>query len=242
MRSGVFAVCAGGVGLASGFATVSGSLNASSAGLSTGGVGVGFASSFGAGSDLTSLIASATGSGFTSSFGAGSVFTSVAGTGIGFGSGWTTGFGSGCGSGLATGVSEGFGASAASTGFGLVSGVGLVSTSVSLSPTFCASGTVWGFCVGLGVGFSALGAFLSPFCSWLISETISIGIDSEFAISMGVGEENDKSPQPMTTAWIIAEDVTLARMVDQLTSGRLTRPIFLNPEPDICAMTFMIVP
>jgi hypothetical protein len=87
-----------------------------------------------------------------------------------------------------------------------------------------------------------LGAFLSPFCNWLISETISIGIDSEFAKSIGVGEENDRSPQPMTTAWIIAEDVTLARMVYQLTSGRLTRPIFLKPEPEICAMTFMIVP
>jgi hypothetical protein len=187
---------------------------------------------------LESLIAAVIGSGVTSCFGFASGAISVAGTGTGLVSGFTSGFGSG----LATGTSDCFGASADSTTFGLVEGIGLVSTSVSASPMICASGLVCGFSVGFGVAFSAFGAFTSPFCNWLVSEMISIGSDSELAKSIGFGAEKVNSPQPRITAWIMAEDATLVFMTYQLPSGRLTRPIFLNPEPEMRAMTFMIVP
>ena len=126
-------VCAcGGCGLASGAGAFSGSLTASA-------------------SARSATIVSATGSGLTSCLGCGCGVTSVAGTGsarLGLGlldrlglaaARPAVGFGSGLG--------EGGGAAARRPpASALASGVGGLSLSILLSPTFCASGTMSGRC------------------------------------------------------------------------------------------------
>ena len=147
MRSGVFAVSAlGGCGRASGEGALAGSLTASA-------------------SAFSAMMVSATGSGLTSCLGCGVSVTSVAGTGAGLGSACLTGSGCGLSTGRGVGSGDGFGIAEVCTSRGSASGVAGFSVSLLFSPIRFASGTMSGFFVGVGAGFSLSVAFFSPCCS-----------------------------------------------------------------------------
>src|SRR5690606_8157165 len=146
------------------------------------------------------------GSGFTSCLGWGLGATSVAGTGFGS----SFGFGTSSDLGCSFGLGAGGGASAASTGLGLASGVGGLSVSTLLSPTFCASATISGRCVGVGAGVSRMVAFLSPsrICVIDSTGTISTGRASTSLTSNAEGARSVNKPRASAAACMITDVVS----------------------------------
>jgi hypothetical protein len=99
-------------------------------------------------------------------------------------------------------VSEGFGNTAWSTSTGFCSSVSGAAWSRSWSPTFSASASTGGFSVGSGAEGPSFGASSSPFCTWVISPSVtsSTGSDSTSATSKDSGARSVSMPQVSTTA------------------------------------------
>src|SRR5690606_4796151 len=210
LRSGAFAVSAWatcGFGRAAGAGALSGRrvLSCGCSAAMASAIGSGF-SGCGSACAVFCSAGSGAGSGFTSCLGWGLGATSVAGTGFGS----SFGFGTSSDLGCSFGLGAGGGASAASTGLGLASGVGGLSVSTLLSPTFCASATISGRCVGVGAGVSRMVAFLSPsrICVIDSTGTISTGRASTSLTSNAEGARSVNKPRASAAACMITDVVS----------------------------------